>query len=321
MISASSGCRHERAKPRAFSGLGALAVALVLAAPGSADVIYSGNGASATVNTFDQVAVQSGSSPALVSGSTAVTYTNYDMNNNASPGSVTATMNASASATPGETNLLQLQTSFSAPDPGRFSGPTSPNTDILEDAQWGNVTATVGAPAGSPMPGSIRLDFQVNYAPQDVNVYGGIRSSYLSITGSPVMLLPAAGSVLQTGEQPAQVQANGSLTATFHLDVPLSSAGVSLTPFAVALSAQFPGLMPNMPASISDAMSVSLTGIDLPDGSSLAANGYNVSFNSVAGPIQFETVPEPATWACWAVITAFGALKLRSRRRSGTMRN
>ena len=61
-------------------------------------------------------------------------------------------------------------------------------------------------------------------------------------------------------------------------------------------------------------MSLSLTGIYLPNGKSLTADGYSVTFNSVAGPIQLETVPEPATWAAWGVIATFGALIFRRRR-------
>src|SRR5579883_693766 len=305
---AASHFRFHQANPWAILGLVALLVALALAPPARAGVIDTGNGAGAWVNTFDQTAVQSGSTPAVINDTTTVNDTNYDMNGNASPGSVTASVNASASANPAAANLLQIQTSFSAPDPGRFSGPTSPGTSIQEEAYWGNVTATVHAPAGSPMPSSIRLEFQVNYAPSDIDAYqGGTRASYLSLTGSPVMLLPQAGSVLQDGEAPAQTQPNGSLTASAHLDVPLASTGVSTRTFAVGLTSLFPGIQSNTASSINDAMSVSLTGIDLPDGTSLTADGYTVSFHSAAGPIAFETVPEPATWTVWGVLAACGA--------------
>jgi hypothetical protein len=291
-------------------------VALALVPPARAGVIDTGNGAGAWVNTFDQTAVQNGSTPAVIQDTTTVNYTNYDMNNNASPGSVTASVNASASATPEAANLLQVQTSFAAPNPGRFAGPQSPWTGIEEEAYWGNVTATVHAAAGSPMPSSIRLEFQVNYAPGDIDAYSGLRASYLSLTGSPVILLPPAGSIIQNGEPPAQTQSNGSLSASVHLDVPLSPSGVSSSTFAVGMSAWFPGMNNNMASSIHDAMSVSLTGIYLPDGTSLTADGYTVSFQSAAGPIAFETVPEPATWTVWGGLAAFGALTHRRRHRA-----
>lgn len=301
---------------RAIPGLVAFVVAGALVPPAWSDILFTGNGASAGVNTFDQTAVQSGSTPALIDARTAVNYTNYDMNNNASPGSVTATVIASAVANPGTANLLQLNTMFWAPDPGRFAGPTDPWTGILENAYWGNLTAKVDPQAGSPMPSSIRLEFQVNYAHSDIDrsMGLGIPSAYVSLTGSPMIPLPAAGSVMQFGEAPAKTQSNGSLTASFHLNVPLSSSGVSISPFALGLSAAFPGILNNSASSINDAMSVSLTGIYLPDGTSLTADGYGVTFHSVAGPIQFETVPEPATWTAWSVIAGFGALMLRHRR-------
>jgi MYXO-CTERM domain-containing protein len=181
-------------------------------------------------------------------------------------------------------------------------------------AYWGNVTATVQLPSGSPMPSSIRLEFQVNYSPSDVDAHQGLRAAYVGLTGSPMMLLPPAGSVIQDGEQPAQVQPNGSLFASFHVDVPISSSGVSTRPFSVVLTDWLPGLTPNTATSIRDAMSVSLKGIYLPDGTSLTADGDSVTFDSAAGPIQLETAPEPATWAAWGLIGAYGALRLRRRR-------
>ena len=86
----------------------------------------------------------------------------------------------------------------------------------------------------------------------------------------------------------------------------------------MVLSDWFPGLPSNMSTSINDAISVSLKGINLPNGTSLTADGYSVSFNSAAGPIQLgpvsQPVPEPTTWAVWGVMAACGALRLRRRR-------
>jgi hypothetical protein len=312
----SSHSRFPRASAWAAFGLLVLVLALVAAPPSRAGVIYTGNGAGASVEAFSQTAVQSGSTPAAIDTSATVHYTNFSASGNATPGSVTASVNASASATPGGADLFQLLTSFSAPNPGNLSGTTSPYTGVDSGAYWGNVTATVHAPAGSSMPSSIRLEFQVNYAPADVDAYQGlgIRTSYLWFTGSSLVLLPPAGAAIQPGEQPAQTQSNGSLTAGFHLDVPLSASGVSTSPFAVGLTSAFPGITSNSATSISDAISVSLTGIYLPDGASLTAEGYSVSFNSEAGPIQLLPVPEPATWSCWGLIAGCGALMLRRLR-------
>jgi hypothetical protein len=287
---------------RAIPGLAALGVALVLAPMSRADVLYTGNGATAGAFAFGQESVQSGSTPAAVDATTS------------SPGLPAATADASASATPGAADLLQVHVAFSAPNVTSGNYPWMGSWDA--GAQWGNVTAAVQAPSGSPMPSSIRLEFQVNYSAADVNLNEGSspgRIVGVAVTGGSYFL-PPAGTALQDGEQPAQIQPNGSLTAGFHVDVPLSASGVSTSSFSVVLSDWFPGLPSNLSTSINDALSVSLTGIYLPDGTSLTADGYSVTFHSAAGPIRLEPVPEPATWAAWGVIAAYGAWTLRRRR-------
>jgi hypothetical protein len=310
-----SDSRRRRVIARAISGFVAVAVGFASTARIRADAVYTGDGLGAWVNTFDQTAYQTGGAPAVISTATTVNYTNYDMNNNAKPGSVIASVYASGAATPGGATLLQMQTSLLAPAPGRFGGPMSPGTETQGAAYWGNVTTTVGAPAGASMPSSIRLDFQVNYSPADANAYFGTRTAYLSMTGSPLMLLPAAGSIIKYAEPPAQMQADGTLTASFHLDVPLSSSGVSASPFAISMVEMLPGITNSAATSLHDKISVSLTGIDLPDGTPLLTAGYSVTFNSVPGPLAIETAPEPATWATWGVMAAVGALMLRRRTR------
>jgi hypothetical protein len=134
------------------------------------------------------------------------------------------------------------------------------------------------------------------------------------MNSGPQVLLPAAGTAIQQGEQPATLLPNGSLTASFHVDVPLSPSGVSTHPFSVSLVDWFGGVPSNLSTSIKDAMSVSLTGIDLPNGQSLTADGNSVTFNSAAGPFWVEPAPEPATWAAWGMIVAYGALRHHRRR-------
>jgi hypothetical protein len=70
----------------------------------------------------------------------------------------------------------------------------------------------------------------------------GSHTAYLFMTGAQVMLLPAAGSIIQNGAPPAQLQANGSLTASFHVDVPLSALGVGTNPFTIGIFSSIPGI-------------------------------------------------------------------------------
>lgn len=304
---------------RAVSALSSLIVASATANPTLADVLYTGDGASAGVYALGQESVQSGSIPATIDESTSVNFTRYDSNGNPYSASVPVAVDASASATPGASTLLQLRLSLSAPDIGTISAGNDPVVSSDAGAQWGNVTTTVQAPSGSQMPSSIRLEFQVNYPAADLNLYqgAGLRSAYLSFTGAPMVPLPAAGTAIESGEQAAQVQPNGTLAASFHMDVPLSPSGVSTSPFSVLLSDWISELSSNRTTSINDALSVSLKGIYLPDGTSLTADGYSVTFDSAAGPIRLlpETAtPEPATWAAWSVIATAGALMLRRHR-------
>jgi hypothetical protein len=71
-------------------------------------------------------------------------------------------------------------------------------------------------------------------------------------------------------------------------------------------------------SSYNSSISLSLTGVTLPDGTPLTAAGYGVSFASgMALPEQ--PVPEPATFVVWGLL-AVAAFTLRHRvltRRSG----
>ncbi len=281
-----------------------------------ADVIYTGNGATAGVTVFGQVANQTGASPASILTTEPVTFTPYTVGLiNQPQQTVTVSGSAMASATPGAGSLLQVGDSFSSPYQGLTVGASSAGTSVDAGASWGNVTTTVTPPAGGSMPGALRLEFQVNYPAADANLYngGGMRSSYAYFTGTPIAILPAAGSALQNGEAPAQAQANGTVTAGFHVDVPLSTKGVSTSSFSVGVASWLQGMIGSPPYNQQDAIKLSLVGIDLANGTALPSN-YTVTFNSVAGPMQLVPTPEPATLAGWGVLTAFGALAARRMR-------
>jgi hypothetical protein len=291
---------------------------LALASRSGADVIFKGTGAWAYADAVDQDSQQTGTAPAVVGGSATIHYTHFDVNQ--TPGTTTASFEADASANPGAADLLQLHAFFSSPGAGSIVGATQPGAFISESANWSNVAATVSGPAGSSLPSSLRLEFQVNY--NALNSWGFFptqswesQPQALLVNGYR-MTLTDAGVPLQSGEQPVRAQPDGSLTGTFHLDLPLSSSGTSHL-FSLGLSSDHWGLLyPGGPVTIQGFMSLSLAGIYLPDGTPIAQGGYNVTFDSGLTPPP-TPVPEPATWAAWCLMTAFGARVLRRRSHRG----
>jgi hypothetical protein len=293
-----------------------MALALALTPTARADSFSTG-GAIARVDALDRWSVQSGSTPAAIDQTGVIHFTDYDANSQPSPGSVTATVNTSASAsdTPAA-GSLQLHLAFSAPSPGNYSGGTDPTAVVSAFADWPNFTTTVQAPAGRPMPGSIRLEFQANYTPPPADWnHENSRISVMLPSSTPMVMFGYPGSPMQAGETtPVQVQPDGTLTGTFHVDVPLPPSGVSTVPFSMLLQDWMSGLPRNAAVSVDDVASVALNGMYGPDGSSLTAEGYMVSFQTAPGLLQFTPTPEPATWAAWGVIATVGALMLRRHR-------
>ena len=167
-------------------------------------------------------------------------------------------------------------------------------------ASWNNVQATVTGPAGTAVPDSIRLEFQVTYQTPTtysnsfiVNGLGWAAFPFgLTVNGAP-MTLTAAGTPLQAGEQPVQALANGSLTGFFHLDLPVSALGTSQQ-FSLGLGSDLAGLG----RTLSDSETLSLAGIYLPDGTPISADGYNMSFGWAYPYRPSSRYPTGAIWPC-----------------------
>jgi hypothetical protein len=303
---------------RRFGGLSiAVLVILVISRDCCGDVLYSGTGASAYVVVLGHDNNQDGSIPASLSGSATVTYTIYPFTPG---GSSYVTATASASATPGATNLLQIQNYLSATAAqGQVVGAYSTAPESQAFATWGNVAATVQAPTGSPLPASIQLEFRINYQNPDPTAFNALGTPNnglgspanplsLTVNGYPIYLT-GAGTPLQAGEQPVQTLPNGMLSGTFHLDLPLSSSGTSSL-FSISLGSDLAALG----QTLSDTKSLSLLGIDLPDGTPIPAD-YNVSFDSgQPTPPPPPSVPEPAPLAVWGLLAGIGALIVHRRK-------
>jgi hypothetical protein len=266
---------------------------------------------------------QQGSNPAVEGATSTVTYTRsgYPIVS----GSIVGTEEGTALATPGQAALLQLSTSFnsSSPNPGQIVGAVQP-ISVSADAYWNNVAAIVSGQNGQAPPSSIRIEFRINYqSPSLIDQYG-LTPYYsptlpqmgqaLAVNGGS-MTLTEAGASLQPGEPVVQAQPDGSLTGTFHLDLPLSATGKSQL-FSLALSSDLEMLqiMTHWTSNLKDTMSLSIAGIYLPDGTPISAAGYNVTLDSGEIPPVVPT-PEPATAIASCLLAAWGAAILRRSQR------
>jgi len=106
---------------------------------------------------------------------------------------------------------------------------------------------------------------------------------------------------------------DGNQTGTLNITLALHPNGVS-DPFSLSVSSigsSSPLVDALSTSSYSSSISLSLTGVTLPDGTPLSAAGYSASFASgMALPEQ--PVPEPATVVVWGLLAA-AALTFRHR--------
>lgn len=298
--------------PRRRSGVWSLVFLLSTGGSGLAAPIFKGTGALAWVDTLDQYAQQSGSTPALVSATETVHYTHFG---NLAPDQAPVTVNAFASSTPtaGAADLLDIRSQANSPVSSDVVGASRPWPVVETQANWGNVQATVQGPPGASLPQSIRLEFRVEYTGP-----GQMPSNYISPYGSdvrinpgPAVFLGPAGMPAQIGEAPVQALPNGMLGGTFHLDLPLSDAGVSKL-FNVSVSSMYSALPLDLLLAQGNEVRVALADVVLPDGTSLEQKGYKVTFES--GLPDPPPVPEPSAWAAWGLLAACGWAAVRRRR-------
>ena len=290
----------------------------------SASSTFSGTGFGASAQALDQYSSQSGSNPASASTTTTIHYTLFPTatSNGPTPASIQATASAYAAAGPatGDGNLLEIRSYGYTNNPGMTVGAYSVSPQTETSATWSGVAATVLAPAGSALPGSIRLEFQATYSPPSSLTSFGIQGPSFAPqqvtlinqfgTGTNLSLV-GAGTALQPGEAPVQLNAAGLLQGDFHLDLPLSSSGVSQV-FGLSLASDLPVMLSSLNVTNINNMSLALVGMELPDGTSLDAQGYSVSFQSGL-PYAPLPVPEPAAWAAWGLVAAVCGLRCRRR--------
>jgi hypothetical protein len=234
---------------------------LLIGRAGSTAPIFTGSGAKAWVEGFDQF-LQGSSGPVYLSDSRTVQYTHFSFSFPLVDDQAPVAITAYASATPraDAPYLLEVRSSGSSPQTGPTVGVIRPWPEVLTSASWSNVAATVQSPQGAPIPASIPLNFRLEYTPPDRVPTGSIGSpwgQFVSVTGPYIRPSPA-GTSLQFGEPPVQALANGLLAGTFHLNLPQSSAGVSKQ-FSVGLSSELNALLGYTRTSWTSEMILALT--------------------------------------------------------------
>ena len=230
--------------------------------------------------------------------------------------------NVAASAGGDPAHLLQVNASAYSPDPGVLGGPGSPLASAT--ASWTNDAVTVTAPVGGTLPDAIRLNLTLTFAAPGQIPYAGLTTTYNGTTRNYSVFKGLSGPYDIRTDNTALVDSstttsnsNGSsatLKETFHIDLPLSKSGLS-APFSLGLQ-----LSPSVGLVNGEGISytgltgnLALTGVTLPDGTSLAALGDSVSFES--GLHLPGAVPEPASLLVWGLIAATAGMMAVRRAR------
>jgi hypothetical protein len=308
---------------RLASGMLVLLFALLSAAIVRGDAIQPWTGASASVTVFDRTSSQTGSSAsASVTGTATVHYEGSPVFNPTQYFDITVNGSASASAPGRADDLLDVSSHYSAGDPGTLGHGSSGVPPVSATASWSGDQVTVTPPTSGTMPDSVRLQFALTFQappsyPEALWQFGSMRvdANGQSITINPVGSgynnggpAPMSGNFDSLKLLPSSNLSPYEYVGTFHIDVPLSPSGTS-APLQLALSSlPNTGLYSNGGFYSDQSAQLALTGVTLPDGTSLAAAGYGVSFAS--GLLeQPRPVPEPASLACWA-LSALGACRL-----------
>lgn len=301
----------------------------ILAGRADGTPIFTGNGAGAWINAPNQFVEQQGGTPASVSGSATVGYTNMPVLTGDPPqsvtneGSLTETYSGYAASTPSALGrpLLELRGSASSPNPGDTVGAYSTPTELGMNTYWGGVIAKVGNPAGPAFPDSIRLNFALAYTPpsqiQEAN-WGAAPGSYTTQTIGlnnwyGTRLTDVGGPAVLPDQGPVTMGADGLLHTTFSMTLPLSNTGQSDV-FSITMSSRMAGVLEMRDVDNASAMTLTLNSITLPNGADLEGSGYAIAFESGNPETAPPPVPEPTTWLAWGLIAAGSAWRFRRPR-------
>jgi len=314
------------ATTRPITALTCACVAITLANTCRADAINSWQGASASVNAGGNQATNAG---ATASASTGGTYTLSSWRGfigGGFPVSIPINSGGSASASGNPDNLLTASTYLKYRPTGDLLAPIAgPDNPIQATASWNNDSLIVHAHSGASLPDSVQLQFKVDLAPGltstfvspglNGNLSIGINGINTNLTPAPVApgqyYWGVAGDLGGVKFQPSSP--DGNQTGTLNITLALHPNGVS-DPFSLSVSSigsSSPLVDALSTSSYSSSISLSLTGVTLPDGTPLTAAGYSASFASVMA-LPEQPVPEPATFVVWGLL-AVAAFTLRHR--------
>jgi hypothetical protein len=245
---------------------------------------------------------------------------------------VSGGVTASAGGNPA--NLLQVTASANSNNPGTLGDGVGTNVYGNAAASWNNDAAIVSGPAGASLPGTIRLNFMLTFSGANgfgeystlTASYNGTKLSYVGtddpsfhpwgINPSPSNAGAVDSSTVNGKNSFGFGFAGDSVTDTFHLDLPVSKAGIS-DPFSLSLQlTPFQGLISNTTTNYSGlTASLALNSVTLPDGTSLSELGDSVSFESgLSAPVA---APEPASFLAWGLVASIAGLVASRRFRSG----
>jgi hypothetical protein len=312
---------------RLFSGMLVPLFGLLGGAIARGDAIQPWAGASASTTVFDQTRSQAGAiAGASGTGTQTVHYAGSPVFNPTQYFDITVNGSASAGATGRADDLLDVSAHYNAGNPGTLGYGRPGVSPISATASWSGDQVMVTPPVGGAMPDSVQLQFALTFqAPagypeaswqfgsMSVDANGktiAITPSYeSSVGGGPV---PMSGDFDSLKLLPTSNSTPYEYVGTFHVDLPLGQSGTS-DPFHLALSAMpNTGLASNGGYYADQSGQLALTGVTLPDGTSLSSAGYGVSFASgLMG--ESTSVPEPTSVACWT-LTALVACGLIRRR-------
>lgn len=307
-------CLFEMASP--IAAVTCLCVAITLGASCRTAVLNSWQGASASVDASGNQASYSGATAAANTGGD---YSASSIGASGQPLTIGIGSAGSASASGNAYNLLTASTSLSMGETGVLTAPINPSYPIGSTASWNNDALIVQATAGTALPSTVQLQFKVDLSPDAQTQYDNGSRVSVGVNGQVQYITPygyGAPSTIQL--QPTQ-QFPGTATwpqfhqtGAFDITLALHPNGVS-DPFSLSVSSG-QSVQPNwwtLSIYSESSISLSLTGVTLPDGTPLTAAGYGVSFASgLTLPVQ--PVPEPGAFVVWGLLAAVG-LTLRRR--------
>jgi hypothetical protein len=305
---------HSKWKTVSFVVLTCVIAVIKLSNSCRADAMNSWQGASAIVDANGKQATDAG---ATAAASTYGSYTASSAGGWGQPLTIGISGSGSANASGNPDNLLTAGAYLTLGATGRLTAPLSPTYPISATASWNNDAVIVNAPPGASLPNSVQLQFKVDLLPDSSVQASGLSTAMVKANGQTFYLDGGgySGGIQLQPPLPwpgTNAGVDQDHTGTFDIKLALHPNGVS-DPFSLSVSVSRATEWSTMYSVFDsgDKLSLSLTGVTLPDGTPLTAAGYGVSFASGL-TLPEQPVPEPATFVLWGLLAA-GALTFRHR--------